>query len=184
MAAIQSLCDVGVVLDNGTIVNTGPIGEAIHGYHALLRTVDSSSLKGIRGVRVMTVHVVSGSNASSFTPDSPLIAEIDIYTERRLPRCYLNFVIEDPEGRLLVHSRTDLFELWPTFDPGMHRVRIDIPRLSLRGGVYSLWFRLYATTGDVTEMADSERIMLEINGPQVGGLVDIPCRWSWRPIEI
>jgi lipopolysaccharide transport system ATP-binding protein len=184
MAAIQSLCDAGVVLDYGTIATSGPIGEAIHRYHNLLRSVDSSNLKGIHGVRVMTIHVVPGSNVSDFTPESPLIAEVDIYTERRLPKCYLNFVIEDSEGQLLVHSRTDLYDMWPAFDPGMHRVRVDIPRLSLRGGVYSLWFRLYADTGMLTETADSERTMLEIKGPQVGGAVDIPCHWSWRPIGI
>jgi hypothetical protein len=57
--------------------------------------------------------------------------EMDFYTDHRLPKCYLNFVIEDPEGRLLVHSRTDLFDMWPGFDPGLHRVRVELPRSAM-----------------------------------------------------
>jgi len=179
MAAIQSLCDVGIVLNNGKLTNKGPVGEAIYYYQDLLRHLDRSILQSIRGMKVLTIRTTPGSNMNMFTPDASLIADMDFYTEYRLTKCYMNFIIEDSEGRLLIHSRSDMLDIWPTFDPGLHSVRVEVPRLGLRSGVYSLWFRLFVDSGEVTQMADSERIMLEVSGPQAGGLVDIPCHWSW-----
>jgi lipopolysaccharide transport system ATP-binding protein len=184
MSAVQSLCDVGIVLNHGNVGIMGPVGEVIHYYHGLLRPVDAAFVKNIRGVQVITIRVAPGSKDLQFAPDSSLVAEMDFYTEYCLSNCYLNLVIEDPDGRFLVHSRTDTFDTWPTFDPGLHRVRAEVPRLGLRAGVYTLWFRLYVNSGDVSEMADSDRVLLEVKGPQVGGLVDVPCHWSWKPIEV
>jgi lipopolysaccharide transport system ATP-binding protein len=183
MAAVHSLCETAVVLNQGEIAAIGPVAEAIYYYHGLLRHLDTGALKGMRGVKVLSIRVVPGADSAKFTSDSPFVAEMDFYTSFRLPKCYLNLVIEDSEGRFLVHSRSDLFNLWPSFEPGAHRVRFEAPRLSLHSGVYTLWFRLYGGASDTTEIADSERIMLEVTGPQVGGLVDIPCRWSWSRIE-
>ncbi len=182
MVAVKSFCTRGIVLDNGQVETIGQIGEAIYHYSAISRKFGADMMKNIRGVKVLSVRINSGSD-SSFMPSGPLFAEMDFYTEYRLPDCYLNFVIEDSEGRFLVHSRTDLYNLRPDFDAGMHRIRIEIPRLCLRAGIYTLWFRLYVNKGAVTEMADSERIMLEVDGPQVGGLVDVPCNWSWMKVN-
>jgi len=183
MAAVQALCHTGIVLNSGRIDTVGPIGEAIHHYQDSLRRIETLSA-GIQGVQVLAIGISTTSDALHFRPDKPLIAEMDFYTEYYLRNCYLNFVIEDAEGRYLVHFRTDLLGIYPTFERGLHRVRVEIPRLGLRAGIYTVWFRLYASNGEITEMADSERIMLEVSGPQVGGLVDVPCHWSWMPVEI
>ena len=182
LAAVQSLCDVGIVLNQGGVEFTGPIGQAIYHYHGLLSKNDARNVTPTRGLEAMASRIAPGDGLA-FTPDGPLVAEMEFYTDHRLHRCYLNFVIEDPEGRFLVHSRTDLLDKWPSFEPGLHRVRVEVPRLGLRAGVYTLWFRLYVDTAGKTEMADSDRMMLEVNGPQVGGLLDVPCMWSWTPME-
>ena len=181
MNAVHSLCDTGIVLNQGRVEMTCPVGAAIHHYHDLVRHIGFNDTQGIRGVKVLSIRVDSGVNGTTFTPETSLIAEMEFFTDKPLPKCFLNFVIEDMESRFLVHSRTDVADLWPEFDVGLNSVRVELPRLGLRSGVYTLWFRLYVNTGGLTEIADSERLMLEVNGPQVSGLVDIPCRWSWSP---
>ena len=183
MAAVRSLCNRGIVLNQGSAEFAGPMGEAIYYYQGLMRGRDIQAVKRMQGLQVVGLRVSPGSSRPRFTSDGPLVAEMDFFTDHPLPACYLNFVIEDGDGRFLVHSRTDLFDLWPSFGPGLHRVRVDVPRLGLRGGVYTLWFRLYVAAGGVTEMADSDRAMLEVDGPQVGGLVDVPCSWSWTEVK-
>lgn len=182
LAAVQSLCNLGIVINHGRLELVAPVGDSLHYYHELLRSSTVNNLDRVIGVRVTATRIVP-ENAIELTPESPLVAEIDFYTEYHLPDCYLNFVIEDSEGRFIVHSRTDLFGMRPSFDPGLHRVRVEMPRLSLRTGVYSLWFRLYVNSGDITEVADSERVMVQVNGPQIGGLLDVPCQWSWVNIS-
>jgi len=178
-AAILSLCSVGIVLNFGKIEVIGSVSDALQHYKSLLSIKSSNDVKRIRGVQVLATCIVSSANETYFTSDSCLAASIDFYTEHHLPKCYLNFVVEDMEGHFLIHSRTDLLGARPSFDPGVHKVTVKVPRLYLRAGMYTLWFRLYVNTGDITETADSERIPLEIKGTQIGGLLNVPCHWSW-----
>ena len=181
MAAMQSLCKTGILLNDGRVDTIGPIGAVIYRYHDMRQEV--GSLEGIKGLRVLRVRLNGDDETREITPESRVTVEMDFFTERRLPRCYINFVVEDAEGRTLIHSRTDMLGELPTFEPGLHHVEVEMPRLSLRAGVYSLWFRLFSNAGDAVEMADSERVMLEVTGPQVGGLVDVPCHWSWTEVQ-
>lgn len=184
MAALQAFCTKGLVLDNGQIEIIGGIGEAIYRYSMHQRNIDAMSLKkGMRGVKVLNARISSDPDSAEFTSDSRLFADMVFYTEYFLKDSYLNLVIEDTEGRFMIHSRTDACNLRPSFEPGTHRVRVEIPRLGLRAGVYTLWFRLYINRGEILEMADSERIMLEVEGPQVGGALNVPCKWSWEIIS-
>ncbi len=182
MVAIQSLCNVGVMLNKGQVDMVGPIGAVIYRYQGLLQRV--TSLEGIRGVQVLTVRISSKPEGRPFTPEGSLTAEMEFFTDRRLPNSYLNLHIDDAEGLSVIHTRTDMFGERPTFEPGLHHVRVNIPRLSIRAGIYSLWFRLFNNSGEEMEIADSERIMLEVDGPQVGGMVSVPCEWSWSEAEI
>ncbi|MCK4792773.1 MAG: hypothetical protein KAV87_54090, partial [Desulfobacteraceae bacterium] len=182
--AIQSLCTKGIVLNNGRIESIGNIGEAIHHYQNLVSEADLKGAKQMRGIKILSVRFSSASNANRVTPNSSLCAEVDFYTEYNLSNCYWNFVIEDSEGRYIVHSRTDQQNEKPIFIPGIHRVDVNIPRLCIRAGVYTLWFRLFVSTGDLVETVDSDPIMLEVSGPQVSGYLDIPCKWSWRHVSM
>jgi homopolymeric O-antigen transport system ATP-binding protein len=191
LAAVHSLCDTGVVLTHGVAEFFGTVGEAIQHYGNSLRSPTLEDMKGIHGVRVLSTRVIAGSDQTSLSPDqtslnsdSSLTASFDFHTDRRLPKCYLNLVIEDVDGRFLIHSRTDWFDARPTFEAGLHNVTIEIPRLSLRAGMYTLWFRLYVNSDDITEMIDSERVPLYVKSPQVGGLLDVPCKWSWKAGEL
>ncbi len=179
MAAIQSLCEVGVILNSGELERVCGINQAIHCYSELLQNHDPNHFKNVRGVKVLKTHINPGYTNKHITPDGSLNVEIDLFTENILSDSYLNLVIENSEGQFLIHSRTDFYGERPSFAPGFHRIKIEIPRLSLRAGVYTLWFRLYVNTGEVTDMADSERVMLEVEGEPVGGIVNVPCTWSW-----
>jgi lipopolysaccharide transport system ATP-binding protein len=189
LAAIQSLCNTGLVLRHGVAEFFGPVQEAINHYNKSLRAATPTDVKDVRGVRVLSTRVCANpddedSDQTTLTSDSPLVASIDFYTDRRLPKCYLNLVIEDMEGRFLIHSRTDLFDTRPTFEAGRHSVKIEIPRLSLRAGIYNLWFRLYVNSDNMTEIVDSEHVPLYVNGPPIGGVLDVECRWSWGLMEM
>ncbi|MCZ7663052.1 MAG: ABC transporter ATP-binding protein [Thermoleophilia bacterium] len=177
MAAIQNLCDTGIVLDGGRLVTMAPVAEAIHHYHELLRETQAGVSTGMAGVRITSVQVPGGY---VLTSDSPLEAVMELETDRLLERAYVNCVVEDVEGRYMVHVRTDVQRLYPTFRPGLHRVTVRFPRASLRTGVYTLWFRVFVSSSDVDELVDSERLMLQVEGPQVGGLIDVPCEWSFE----
>lgn len=183
MAAIKSLCERGIVLNQGRVVTLGPIGNAIYSYQDQLRHTETQSVGNTRGINVLGTRISSGSGRSKFLAGDELLVEMDFFSEFELLSCLLNLVIEDGEGRYIIHSRTDQLDLKPTFSSGIHHVGVRIPRLSLRAGIYSVWFRIYINSNHPTMVADSDRIMLNVEGPQVTGLVDLPCFWSFEPSD-
>lgn len=176
MAAIQSLCNIGILLNNGEIIVNGKIAPTMHQYNKLLSVGAEFNVDLRRGVRVTDITIISVNN-EKLIADSSMDVAIQLSTSYVLPNCYLNLVIEDSESRVMIHTRTDLFDIYPTLEPGNHNILVQFGRISLRAGIYSLWFRLYCNTSDTYELIDSDRIMLEVLGTQVGGALDIPCQW-------
>ena len=184
MGAIYSLCNIGILLDFGLMSRYGSVSDTIHAYNELLRSKSLPSSNKIKGACVNSILVVGDVKDSRHTSQRPLDLEVTLYNTYTLPNCYLNLVVEDSEDRALIHSRTDLMGSYPTIPPGTHKIRIHIPRLSIRAGVYTVWFRLYSNNREVFQILDSERIMLEVDGPQVGGMVDVACRWVLDGLQL
>jgi len=178
MGAIQSLCNKGILLDHGLLHFNGLAADTIHAYSNLLNSSTTSSAYNSNGARVTSISIIYDKQIALNTPNSPLDLEITLYNAIALQECYLNLVIEDSEGRTIIHSRTDMLGVCPTIEPGMHKIHIHLPRLSIRAGVYTIWFRLYSNKDDNFHLLDSERIMLEVDGPQVSGMIDVPCNWT------
>jgi lipopolysaccharide transport system ATP-binding protein len=183
MATVQSLCDVGIVINHGKAAVIGPVNQAIQHYLAQLEHADAEAMRGRSELKMLVPRLSPGPRAQKFTADGPLLAQVQFHTKDRLVDCHLSLVIEDVVGHLVVHCRSDVLGIRPSFDPGTHHIFIEMPRLSLRGGAYTIGFRLLANGGGDAVAVDSERVKLEVDGPRVGGLLDVPCRWSWERVE-
>ena len=178
MGAIQSLCNRGILLDSGRLHHAGSAGDTIHAYHKLLSVQSASPLATSKRAAVTNISVLNRGADARPTPDDSLDLEIRLHTANVLRECYLNLVVEDSESRVVIHLRSDMLGALPTIAPGQHSIRVHIPRLSIRAGVYTVWFRLYSNKSDIFEEIDSERIMLEVDGPQISGMVDVACQWT------
>jgi len=175
MAAIQALCSRGIVLNNGSLINNGDIAESIFCYNQIGRQPKQQFINPnnlcITNITVTPVDIViARSNAA-------VKIIINFYNPKLLPSCYLNMVIENSEGLVLIHLRTDSFDVYPSFTPGDHEIEIYIERISLRTGIYTAWFRLFCNAGDIYEIADSDTVMFEVMGNQVGGVIEVPYKW-------
>ena len=178
MNAIQTLCNRGVLLDRGGVAFEGEIAPAISRYHSLIRSHEAIRGADLKGIQITSFRVETKPGPGA-TSDSELAAEVDFYTDQPLQNCYWNFVIEDIEGRFMIHARTEPSQDLSFFDRGWHTARIRLPRLGVQTGVYSMWFRLHVNSGETFVTADSARHMLEVQGPAVSGLVVAPYEWSW-----
>jgi homopolymeric O-antigen transport system ATP-binding protein len=184
IAAVQSICSRGIVLDHGRIYQDAEISESIASYLKSLESEDKVPAKGGLDVQLLFVRLVGDTVGDRLTANGSLKVEVQVYTKRLLTRCNLNLVIEDSEGRFIFHHRTDFDDLWPSFEPGRHRIITEIPRLSLASGAFSVWFRLYNDTGESTVVADSDKVVIHVHGRSVGGILNIPCHWSWECVSI
>jgi len=178
MKAIQTLCRRGILLDQGRLVFEGSAGEAIGRYHHLISQRDVEAKAEGRGVR-LTAFRVHAVPSEPVTPDSELTAEVDCFTPFPLHSCYWNFTVTDAEGGTVIHARTDPSRELSALGRGWHTIRIHVPRLGVRTGVYSMCFRLHVNSRDLFLTVDSARHMLEVHGPAVSGVVVTPHEWSW-----
>ncbi len=177
LVAVQMLCSRVILLTRGSIVADGTPAVSIHTYQSSLSRATECEQQG--GTQVLSLTASSTLGSEDFTAEKPLFVRAEFRTDQTLKDCYLNLVVKDESGQFLVHTRTDLAGLQnPTFEPGQYCVAVDIQRLAIRAGVYSLLFSIYANGGDVH--VSSEPVMLPVQGQQEGGLVQLPCQWSWK----
>lgn len=180
MAAVQTLCTSGVLLGEGGLVNNSSIEEIMHQYNSMLGDINLIKKNNIKGLKILAIRHRPADGKDYYTSESKLIAEFEFITDYIIETAFLNLVIEDYENKFMIHSRTDLLNLYPSFEIGFYNVITEISRLSLKTGTYSLWFRIYTKNKDKTEFADSEKVSIVVKGEQVGGVVNVPVRWEWR----
>jgi lipopolysaccharide transport system ATP-binding protein len=177
MSALQSLCNRGILLNRGALVFEGGIAQAISRYHGLISNYDSSRGAESKGIQISALRI-GAKPAGVVTPASELTAEVEFFTPRPLHQCYWNFVIEDIDGRYVIHARTEPSQDPSAFDRGWHTVRIHLPRLGIRMGVYAVWFRLHVNNAEVCVTVDSAQHLLEVEGPRVSGIAVLAHDWS------
>ncbi len=182
MSVIQKLCNRGILFESGEIISDGKIDIVVNDYIKRIGILKTDRIHELRGVKVISFRHYPEKGKKKYSSDSKLFAEIDFFTEENIKTAYLNFVIEDHEGKFLIHSRTDFYGLYPSFETGMYRVRVEVPRIGLKAGTYSIWFRIYVKNKDKVDFADSEKLPLLIEGSFEGGLLNIPIKWNWDKI--
>ncbi len=185
MSAVQLLCTRGLLLENGKLVMDSSVDKTVHEYIKRIgdtRNVHTSKLKGLK---ILSVKHHPDKRYGKYTSESKLVAEVEFFTEYHIDEAYLNLVIEDHESKYLIHSRTDLLDLYPSFEKGQYHVVAELSRLSIKAGIYSLWFRIYVKNKNKNkiEFVDSEKIPLLIEGSHIGGMVNVPVKWRWNKIE-
>jgi len=180
---VQSLCTRGLLLKKGKVKAIGPIKNVLDAYAGSLPILKPEKIKELEGVKITGAQLTDAHK--KLTAKSSLQGELTFTTGRELPDCYINLHVEDRRGQVVIHSRTDFVGKNPSFKPGTHKVSINIPRLSLNPGSYSVWFRIYAKYKDETHLADSDRIMIDVGGKIKDSMstLEIPSSWQWSKVD-
>ncbi len=182
MAAVQSLCDAAIVLSSGVISFQGAVSLAIHTYNQILFQGDIPRANS--SVTINSLILKHPTGQVSFSSTDTLVVQINFVTNIQLANCYMNFVVKDGNGQLIIHTRNDFVGLSNlVFEPGNHNLQITIPRLSLKAGIYSIIFSIYVNSIDTFIYLESEPHVLEVIGRQEGGIMDIPCEWKFGKYE-
>jgi lipopolysaccharide transport system ATP-binding protein len=174
---IRSICSRGVLLSDGHVASLGSIRKVLRDYTGIMPTLQPAQTQRLEGVKVLAAF---GTDLEGMTPDSPLKLELKFATSKKLEDCYINVLVDDGKGNVVLHSRTDFVGDNPTFAKGVHTVNAEFPRCSLNPGSYSTWFRLYCKTDNIEYVADSDRITFEITGKRDAlSTINIPSAWRW-----
>lgn len=177
---IKTLCSRGILLKNGKVKAFGDIEKVASVYAGILPKVKDVSTQELSGVKV---HDVSVDSQDRLTTSGKFKAKISFSSEDQISGCFVNLLIENESGVVAIHSRTDHEgQKNPTFAKGSHKLSVEIPRLGLIPGKYSLWFRLYSKNGSKALTIDSPRVEFEVGGLAIDSIspVSTPTKWHWE----
>ncbi len=167
MGAIRSLCNRGIVIENGTVEFSGNVNESIHRYFQAIGAVDDNDGQVTRkessrdGFGRLQVNDGSGNTVSQAEP-------FEVSTTLRLnddtTGFYLFCIMEDMHGKGVFHlqeSSTDLG--FQGSLRGDHPIRVEFPPLWLIPGLYSIYFKaiLWGSSGSKHL---SDRFPLDVEG--------------------
>jgi lipopolysaccharide transport system ATP-binding protein len=186
MGAIRSLCEKGVVLDKGKVVESGSIGKAIETYYRL--SSDQSTQTREYGEDEGGFAPVQLSSHSSSTIDQgdAIGLSTRMHLGSNLAGWILLCVMEDMHQRPVLHLRIDSTDIaGDSVNPGWYDVRLKLPPLWLEPGLYSLYFKAMLS-GQVTQArVVSDILHVDVGGHSSGwGAVLSPhAQWSIEPAD-
>lgn len=191
MFAVRSLCDRGVLLENGTMVESGPVGDVIESYYHRNRNSEphvrfgADSAANLLSIVEASVLDGSGCNSTAFFLGDDIHFRIKI--KRTAPVAPLAFAINigNAEGMTLVnvHSGDAGF----TFDVSKDLELIDVCVQSVRlyPGDYSVTLVMKLPDGrhifkndclSFTVQQDTDLIRRELVRSQ--GMFHMPAKWD------
>ncbi len=161
IAAIQNLCQTGILLSQGRVSYSGPIGKVVKHYLmestqlSKLSVADRRDRQGSGALRFMDASFCdhAGYRVQSFTCGLPAVIELVVAnpSRRSLRSVRIAIGVDNDLGqRILVLSTNLAGADFPELPPDKARVRVQIPRLPLCPGHYG--FTLFSSVNG--EIAD------------------------------
>jgi lipopolysaccharide transport system ATP-binding protein len=186
MGAIRSLCDRGIVLDEGRVHSSGDISTAIAAYHQLLASSERMEPERAKA-KGFEIGPVTLAGRDSCTVDQS--EEAEITTELRfydpIPGFTLLCILDDMQQRRIFHMRQDSSEFGSGMTwQGSYRLTVKLPPLWLEPGLYSLYFKALPWGRDAAARHMSDVLHLDVSGHCCGwGSMISPRReWSVQPV--
>jgi lipopolysaccharide transport system ATP-binding protein len=187
MAAIRSLCQQGLVLDGGRLVQYGPVGAAIEKYYRLIGALEERGHDAPRRPDAtrqgFSRILLNGNGGYTVRQGESFVLSTRLCLAADTAGFHLHCILEDMHGRMLFELRESHADLGIDAAGGDYDIAVACPALWLSPGLYSLYFKaLLSATGRPSARCESDRIPLDVVGASgVSGAVLHPsARWTVR----
>jgi ABC-type polysaccharide/polyol phosphate transport system ATPase subunit len=179
LAAVEATCTNGVWIHNGRVQSVGPVREVLAGYRAAVEGNAADArpqIQGLINVRDASAGSPGGGVAST---GGPLELELTIESPAE-HRAWIYIGVS--EG-----AATPIFLLNPgretMLEPGLTRVRMEVPSLPLPSGRYYVWGGIYKNWTNGEELVGWQPIThFDVYGPELDAAPKAVVRLS--PLHI
>jgi lipopolysaccharide transport system ATP-binding protein len=162
LAAVNQLCQTGLLLNQGIISAHGLVNNVITQYHRLNNFNDTRKFnnKFPENTDILSVEVFN--NAELYTEKEVYIL-IRYRIENKLKGSIVNFIISNSEQNILMSFDTDFnFALLEDRSAGIYESRVVLPAFSLKPGKYSLSVGV-GIASSVTLCQHNEALQFEVH---------------------
>jgi lipopolysaccharide transport system ATP-binding protein len=180
MAAVRTLCSRGVLLDQGTLVYAGEIERVLFKYSQQLTVAPEQHVGShtyFSGIKI------NSRNPGSIETGDRIRVECTVHIGQEMSGSRLFCFIQDSNGEDMVAVVNQRHPLSTDHPPCQYHVSVDFPKLWLKPGVYSVFFKLLgisAGAGKARFISDSA--MLDVAGDSdpeaLMGRLAPPAAWN------
>ena len=185
MGAVRSLCNTGVVLNEGRVFQIGDVSECMETYFRLVGAFQPAEGKAQGEYSGFGAVRINGQRSNSVSQSQAFEAETTLRMDGDFAGFELVCTLEDMQGRRVFEVRkpSSAFDLQSDASGG-YSIRVAIPPLWLNTGLYSLFFRAICV-GDYRTSASqvSDKIPLDITGEHspADGVLHPEASWTVVP---
>ncbi len=183
MGAVRSLCEKGIVLEKGRLVEQGAIGRSIETYYRMASAAEQVEIDPTRtGFGPVTL----SSHESSTIAQGD---EMELRTVLNLTEEVAGFImickLDDMSQRSIFHLRRDSPEFRSGAWHGRYDVRLKVPPLWLEPGLYTLHFKVLLWGSVAQPRLVSDVLHIDVGGASSGwGAVMTPeTQWNLTPMS-
>ena len=181
MSAIQELCHRGILIESGQVAYDGRAMDCVAEYYKRSNSSNFESERHTSG-RPMEIGAIKVNDSIKPIIESGEGFEVSLELDGREiinPRIF--FVIENVMGHPVIHNRVSSKDIGLERIDGTYILRLSVPGLWLSPGVYSMYFKILASSIQWEGRINSERLLLEVHGEMENtGKAILHPKVKWR----
>ncbi|HPQ41006.1 MAG TPA: ABC transporter ATP-binding protein [bacterium] len=136
LSAVQTLCTDGIVLDHGRVVAAGTVTDALTAYTRLRQQAGGLPAGGDRSIDIGDLRIDSGE--TDVYAGKPVTISFQMMVRRPLLRNTLRLTFRTAGDDVIVYTAPDASFHSQLDRPGLYRLRVHIPPMWLKPGVYDM----------------------------------------------
>lgn len=183
---IQQLCNVGIILENGNLVNSGPIENCVHSYLSQGRALNVADFD-IKYNHPAITRVAYGE-CSIREGFLDLEMQVNIPEDHSRP-LFGGMILKSATGVPVWGSNSQIHDANLEAPTGSGIFRCKTPIMPLIAGHYFLSAWLSSDIDALDNQPDALEIILHHNlpqanrpAPEVMGFMELPPQWSFEPV--
>ncbi len=185
LAAVNRLCNKGIVLDKGRIIAMGDVREAISTYSRLMNS-ESLEIKGQSRAITIGCLEINRSDQTSVAAGDAFSVSFQFIVAKPVQRISFRVTLRDPEDQIIMYSAISDKECDAFTRPGKYACTIHVPPLWIAPGMYGLQVKCIGEIPGVRKLrAVTDPFMLGIKSDHpenvsFPGYIQPACRWRFN----
>jgi lipopolysaccharide transport system ATP-binding protein len=168
MGAVRSLCEKGIVLNEGRVYSVGDISSSVEDYYKL-STIEKNAVATppASGFAFGPV-CLDNQDGSTIEQSEPCEFSVTLHFGTEVAGFTLLSILDDMHQRRVFHLRSDSTDLDARVWKGSYRFRLRLPAMWLEPGLYSFYFKIMPWGGDGRHKILSDIFHLDVGGNSCG----------------
>jgi lipopolysaccharide transport system ATP-binding protein len=185
MGSIRSLCTRGILLNAGTVAETGEIGKVIGEYYKQVNTCQhldttTNNAKHSAGFGPL---LLNGRYGHTLRQNESFQISTTLTIEEPINGFSLYCILEDIQNQTIFELREESTKFeWKASNTGKYAIQVTIPPLWLNPGLYSFCFKAMLWGSYRSSRYDSDKLLLDVNGTSsmVSAVLHPQIDWSFQ----